>query len=121
MLKSVWQPKGFGDSGQLLARVLASDWRDLLPRLLHAGIAVTPGRSTQLNTAVVWLPKWVEGISEAEMHADELLDKLNCPSKVAVNGEDGSYTWTKESALFIKLSGRKPSFGLRVPVAHAPD
>eukprot|EP00971_Amphidinium_carterae_P100204 1981844-Amphidinium_carterae.1 len=65
----------------------------------------------QLNTTVVWLPKGVEGISEAETHADELLD--NCPSRVEVTGEEGSYTWTKESALFIKLSGKKPSFGLR--------
>eukprot|EP00971_Amphidinium_carterae_P180480 3579846-Amphidinium_carterae.2 len=87
--------------------------------ILDKRVAVTPGRATQLHTAVVWLPKWVEDLMEAELLADELLAK--CPATLPVNGDDVSYTWTKGSALFLKLSGRKPSFGLRVPSSHAAE
>eukprot|EP00971_Amphidinium_carterae_P166417 3298110-Amphidinium_carterae.1 len=120
LLRSLWQPKALADSGQILARVLATDWHQVLLACLDAGLAATPGRATQLHTTVVWLPKGVECREEAGMMADELLER--CPKQVVVKlDEGGEYTWSRDSALFIKMAGRKPTFGVRVPLEHSKD
>eukprot|EP00971_Amphidinium_carterae_P332476 6466657-Amphidinium_carterae.1 len=35
--------------------------------------------------------------------------------------EGGGYTWSRASALFIKMAGRKLTFGVQVPLDHAKE
>eukprot|EP00971_Amphidinium_carterae_P158246 3137094-Amphidinium_carterae.1 len=103
-----WKPQTAQDSQSVLVRVHRKHVHSLLSVATKAGFACAPSRSFTEGSKVLWLRE--KTLSDAATKADQIVQDLEETDK-----------WKRKSALIIKETEGKTSFGVRMPEDQYAD